>query len=175
MSLANWDGGHFLGIAEKGYSEKFQFAFFPLYPFLIGILNSLLNNFLLSASLISIISFFLGLHFLYRLIYKIFNKKIAEKAVCALLFFPTSFYFLTAYSEGLFFLLVVLTFYFLEDRKIFWASIFAALASATRLPGLALCLAIIVATRTSFGINRKNSGSKRSPKTYFRILKGVKL
>ena len=45
------------------------------------------------------------------------DKKIAEKVILALLFFPTSFYFLTAYSEGLFFFLIVATFYFLRHNR----------------------------------------------------------
>jgi len=31
---ANWDGGHFLGIAKAGYLHSFQYAFFPLFPLL---------------------------------------------------------------------------------------------------------------------------------------------
>ncbi len=154
-SLANWDGGHFLGIAQYGYTEKFQYAFFPLYPILIKIVTSLTNNFLFSAILVSAGSFFLGLHFLYRLILLMFDKKIAERAVVVLVFFPTSFYFLTAYSEGLFFLLTVLTFSFLIARKYFWASIFAGLAATTRLVGVALIFTLIFDVWIT-GISRKN-------------------
>ena len=39
-SLANWDGGHYLGISQKGYMEKYQYAFFPLYPLAIRALNA---------------------------------------------------------------------------------------------------------------------------------------
>ena len=35
---ANWDGGHFRGIAENGYLHSFQVVFFPLYPVLINLL-----------------------------------------------------------------------------------------------------------------------------------------
>lgn len=155
-AFSNWDGGHFLGIAQSGYSQKFQYAFFPLYPMLIKYLSILTNNNLASAILISGGSAFLGLHFLYKLTAKLFDKRIAGKTLLALIFFPTSFYFLTAYSEGLFFLLTVLTFYFLEGRKYFWASVFAALGTATRLAGIALVLALIIEVWASAGINRKN-------------------
>ena len=144
MSLANWDGGHFLGIAEYGYMEKFQYAFFPLYPMLIRALNSVVQNYLFSALLISVMSSFLALNLLYRLILQDFDKKIAQKAILALIFFPTSFYFLTAYSEGLFFLLVIATFFLKSKGKLFWATILASLASATRLAGIALVLAFMV-------------------------------
>ncbi|MDO8573287.1 MAG: mannosyltransferase family protein [Candidatus Daviesbacteria bacterium] len=155
-NLANWDGGHFLGIAEKGYSEKFQYAFFPFYPLLINVLNKIINNYLISAIFISVGSTFLGLHYFCKLVQSDFKKQIAEKAVIVLLFFPTSFFFLTAYSEGLFFLLTVLTFYFLRKNKLFWAVVFASLASATRLVGLAVAAAVIIDVLGKDGINRKN-------------------
>lgn len=155
-SVANWDGGHYLGIAQFGYSEKFQYAFFPLYPILIKYLTLITQNYLASGILISIICSFLGLHVLYKLLSADFEKKIAEKAILFLLFFPTSFYFLTVYSEGLFFLLVVSSFYFLRQQKLFWAIIFASLASATRLTGLAVVLALLVDIQLRAGFNRKN-------------------
>lgn len=155
-SLANWDGGHFLGIAQYGYSEKFQYAFFPLYPLTINILNKLTNNYLLAAVLISSLASFLGMHLLYRLTSFHFDKKIAEKVFLSLLFFPTSFYFLTAYSEGLFFLLVIACFYNLSQNKLFLATVFASLASITRLAGLALILGLFVEILTTGGINKRN-------------------
>ncbi len=155
-SLANWDGGHYLGIAQFGVSEKFQYAFFPFYPLIIRILNQVIQNYQMSAILISGLSAFLGIHLLYKLISKDFDKRIAEKVILTLLFFPTSFYFLTAYSEGLFFFLVVACFYFLRSHKLFWATIFASLASATRLVGLALVLGLLIEIITTSGINRKN-------------------
>ena len=65
-SFGNWDGGHFLGIAEQGYSEKFQYAFFPLYPLVIRALAEITQNYLAAAILISVISTFLGLNFLHQ-------------------------------------------------------------------------------------------------------------
>jgi len=155
-SLSNWDGGHYLGIAQFGYSEKFQYAFFPLYPILIKYLTEMTQNYFLSGILISVICSFFGLQILYKLISADFDKKLAEKAITFLLFFPTSFYFLTVYSEGLFFYLVVSTFYFLRQQKLFWAVAFASLASATRLAGLAVVIALLVDIHLRGGINRKN-------------------
>lgn len=155
-SLKNWDGGHYTGIAQNGYSEKFQYAFFPLYPITINLLNNFVGNYLLSAVLISIVSSFLGLQLLYKLISQDFDKKIAEKVIAGVLIFPTSFYFLTAYSEGLFFLLTIAAFFFFRSRKLFLAVIFASLASATRLAGLAVVLGLIIEVSLTEGINKKN-------------------
>lgn len=155
-SFANWDGGHYLAIAELGYGEKFQYAFFPFYPMLIKLLNQVLQNYLWSAILISVSSSFLALHLLYKLIAIDFDKKIAEKAIYFLLFFPTSFYFLTAYSEGLFFLLTVSSFYFLQKKNLLLATIFASLASATKISGLAVVLALLIDIKLNQGFTRKN-------------------
>lgn len=154
-SFANWDGGHYTGIAQVGYSQKFQFAFFPLYPLLIKALSVITHNYLIAAVLISVVSTFLGLQLFYKLVLD-FNKKIAEKAVLALMFFPTSFYFLTAYSEGLFFFLVVLTFFLIRKKKLFWATVAASLVSATRIVGLAVVVGLLIEVITTQGLNRKN-------------------
>src|SRR3989344_6780560 len=155
-SFSNWDGGHYLGIAEFGYSEKFQYAFFPLYPLLIKLLTEITQNYLLSGILISIICTFLGLHIFYKLVSLDFDKRLAEKACIYLLFFPTAFYFLTVYTEGLFFFLTISTFYFLREKKLLLATIFAIFASATKVAGLAVVIALIVEVHLLFGISKKN-------------------
>lgn len=155
-SLANWDGGHFIGIAENGYSEKFQYAFFPVYPILINFVNNFVDNFKISAVLINFFCIFLGLQALFNLIAKDFPKKLSEKTILLLLFFPTSFFFLTAYSESLFILLTVLCFLFLRENKLLWATIFALIASGTRITGLAVVFAFLLQIQITQGINRKN-------------------
>lgn len=155
-SLSNWDGGHYLGIAESGYSEKFQYAFFPLYPLVIKAVTQITKDYLISAILVSSVSAYFGMQLLFKLVSIYFDKKIAEKTIMAILFFPTSFFFLTAYSEGLFFFLTVAFFYFLGKNNLIWATIMAALASATRLVGLAIVIGLWFEIFTNQGINRKN-------------------
>jgi hypothetical protein len=62
-SLANWDGQHFLQIAEKGYLLPYQLAFFPLYPILIKICSSILQQKLSTLS------------YVFYYIFKLFFKK----------------------------------------------------------------------------------------------------
>ncbi len=155
-SLANWDGGHYLGIADGGYDQIYQYAFFPLYPLLIGILGNIIHSNLFAGILISIGSAFLGVQLLFQLVSIEYGKKVAEKTVMALLFFPMSFYFLTVYSEGLFLFLTLATFLSIRKKRFFWATIFATLASATRLAGLGIVLALWAQTYFTVGINRRN-------------------
>ncbi len=154
-SLANWDGGHFLGIAD-GYDKYFQYAFFPLYPVLINLVSKLTGSLLTAGILISTISTLLAANFLYKLVVLEFGKQHAQKAVLAMLFFPMSFYLLTVYSEALFLFLAIATFYFARKRRLLLASITAALASATRLAGLGVVLGLFINVYLSGGLNRKN-------------------
>ncbi len=156
QSFSNWDGGHYLGIAEFGYSEKFQYAFFPLYPMLVRFLNGIIGSFFWSGVIVSLICSFLGIQLFYKLALLYFDKTIAKKVILLLLVFPTSFYFLTAYSEGLFFLLVVASFLFFKKSKFLYAAIFVSLASVTRIAGLGLVLALILEIQITTGFNKKN-------------------
>src|SRR3990170_8020324 len=48
-SFGNFDGVHYLGIAQHGYIYQFTQVFFPLYPILIKLFSLItLDNFLLS-------------------------------------------------------------------------------------------------------------------------------
>lgn len=129
-SWSNFDGEHYLSIAQKGYLPL-QYYFFPFYPLLIHFLGGTV----LSAILISNLSFFIALIGFYKLVMLDFSKHIARLSVVLLLLFPTSFYFAAVYTESLFLALVVWFFYFLRSKKWLLAGILGSLASATRLIG----------------------------------------
>ncbi len=139
--LANFDGVHYLLIAKNGY-QQFQQAFFPLYPLLIRWLSPIfLNNLLFTALVIANFSFFLGLYFFVQYLKR--EKINSYQSVIFLLsFFPTSFFFGAVYTEGLFFLLFVLTLFFLQKKQYLLATFFSLLASLTRLIGLFLIIPI---------------------------------
>lgn len=162
-NLANWDGGHYVGIAKYGYSEKFQYAFFPLYPILINLASKITGNFITAAILISMGASFLALHILFELISLDYTKKLAEKSLDFLLFFPAAFYLTVAYSEGLFLFLTAAAFLFARKHKLLLATLFAALASGTRLVGLAVSLSLILQIYLTEGINKKNWAVLLSP------------
>lgn len=155
LGLKNWDAGHFLGIAEFGYSEKFQYAFMPLYPLLIRILTLVLKNYLLSAILISLISSYVAISVLHKLIDLEFKKNQAKKIILSIFIFPTSFYLLIAYSESLFFLFVILFFFFYKKKQYLYSSLFAGLASVTRFPGISLILILLLGAIFSPGNIKK--------------------
>lgn len=150
-SFGNFDGVHYLGIAKEGYAAQFTQAFFPLYPLLVKILsfanlgNLLRENLslLVSAFIISNTCFLFGLLLFYKLLKLYYSEKISFNSVLFLLSFPTSFYFGSIYTESLFFLLTISTFYLLEKNKIFLAAMTGFLATSTRLIGIFLALAFL--------------------------------
>lgn len=154
-SLANWDGGHYLGIAD-GYDKAFQYVFFPLYPLIINLVSRISGNFLSAGLLVSLVSIFLAVNIFYTLVKSEFGKEHAFRSLLAFLFFPLSFHFLTVYTESFFLLLTLATFLFARKRKFFLAALFAALASATRLAGLATVLGLVLSIYLTEGINKKN-------------------
>jgi len=139
---ANFDGVHYLSIAQYGY-RQFQQAFFPLYPLLIRWLTVLTKNYLFSGLLISHLSFVTALFLFYKLIKLDFTEKTARRSLFYLLLFPTSFYFGSVYTESLFLVLVLGSFY--AARKKYWlvAGVLGAMASATRVVGLFLFPALL--------------------------------
>ena len=138
---ANFDGRHFLNIATKGY-QNFDFAFFPLYPFLISIFSFL--NPLYVGILISSASFLTALYFLVKLVKFDYSSNVAFWTIFFACFFPLSFFNHSVYSDSLFFLLGVLSFYYARKASWVWAGFFAALASMTRLSGIVLVPALVV-------------------------------
>ncbi|MFH0864224.1 MAG: mannosyltransferase family protein [Candidatus Gottesmanbacteria bacterium] len=135
---ANMDGVHYLSIAQNGYFQ-FEQAFFPLYPLLIRLISKIssLDN-IISGLMISHISTLLGIIIFYKFIEKQFSANLAKQAIVIFLIFPGSFFLVSVYTEGLFFFLIIASIYFTNQKKWFLASIFAGLASATRLAGIFL-------------------------------------
>lgn len=143
-SWANWDGGHFIGIAKNGYVKDSQYAFFPLYPILIKLVSFLtLGNLLIAGLIVSNIFAFWSLLVFYKLSRFDLNVKESQKAVLYFLFFPTAFFLGAVYSESLFLFLSLCAFYFARRGNYLSSSIFASFASATNPLGIILVPALI--------------------------------
>lgn len=134
---ANFDGIHYLNIALNGYTN--QARFFPLFPL---ILKATYASPGVSIVLVTVI-FFLALYFFKKLIALDFSNQIAMKSLVYLLLFPTSFFFVSIYSEGLFLLLAVLSFYFARKKMWILAIFFGMLLMATRFVGIAILPALL--------------------------------
>jgi len=145
FSLANFDGLHYISIARNGYAQYEQ-AFFPLYPMLIKFLSSFFfNNQLLTGLIISNMSFLFGLFIFFKYLRLFSGNSNNFKPFTIILFllaFPTSFFFGSVYTEGLFFLFLISSLYFLKKKNYYFVFVFALLASLTRLIGVFLIIPI---------------------------------
>lgn len=164
--FGNFDGVHYLRIAQNGYDAQYSQAFFPLYPLLIRFFadlnpffqkNSILDtriyvdpSYFFSGLILANIFFLLGLILFYKLISIDFDKKIALGSVILLTFFPTSFYFGSIYTESLFLFLVLGAIYFARKGNFLVGGVFSVFASATRIFGLLLVPVLLIEAYLKF-------------------------
>lgn len=142
-SWANFDGVHYLLIAERGYG-LFQQAFFPLYPILIRGLTVLTGSYFVSGMLISHLALLGTLFIFYSLVKLDHGQKIAWLTLVIWLFFPTSFYLGSVYTESLFLFLVLASFYMARRGLWWWSGCLGLLASATRVVGVLLFPVLLI-------------------------------
>ncbi len=141
-SWGNFDGAHYVSIAKKGY-EEFEQAFFPLYPLLIRLVSSFINNYVLSGLLVSNIAFIFGAIWFVNFTEKAWSKNMSKWSLAFLLSYPTAFYFSGLYSEALFFACTVGALYYAYDKKYLPAGILAGLSASARVQGIFILIPLI--------------------------------
>lgn len=145
---ANFDGYHYLSIAAQGYQQlmqiqRFEFAFFPLYPLTIALLHNLTQiPHLYLGITISLVSLLLAMIVIYKIALLDFNKNVALLSLILLSIFPLSFYYHSVYTDSLFLLLTTTSFYFARKGNWYLSGTFGALATFDRLSGLSLIPAL---------------------------------
>ena len=148
-SAANFDGVHYLTIAGGHYDGEARF--FPVFPQSIQLvadgigagkggitpqlfgIGLVLSNMFFAATIV----------LFYTLLKKDFSAKIALWSTLFLIFFPTSFFFGSVYSESLFLLLVLLSFWSAREKKWWLAGCCGLLAAGTRLVGVLIFPALL--------------------------------
>jgi len=151
-ALGQWDAQWYLRIADAGYPENpsiidindksvldgLTYAFFPLYPSLLSLINTLVGNIEATAFIVSQILMLSNFISLYYVIGKFYGEKIALKTVFLLFLFPFSIFYRSYYTEGLFLLILIWYCYFLIKRKWLQISLYSGLLYVTRPTGLFL-------------------------------------
>lgn len=165
--LGAWDGGHYIYLAQNGYvthSDKFNLiVFLPLYPFLIKIFSLEFFSPHLAALIISSTSSIIGISLLIIYLHKRLRFPKWKIARVALLFFfsPIGIYFAIAYTEGLYFALIIAFFYCLSKEKLLFASLLVTLASLTKLQGILLIIPLgYYLTKGYFKTPNKSTAAK---------------
>ena len=163
---ARWDTGWYVGIASSGYrwspsreTRQQNIAFFPAYPMLMRYGSLFLGRELIwTGVLISWVSFFGALVYLYRFTRERFDDDTASVALALLASYPFAVYFSTAYTESLFLLTVVGACYHFERNELWRAGAWALLAGLSRPNGCLLSVVLgMIAVRPlwpKFGARR---------------------
>ncbi len=139
---SHWDTRWYLRIAANGY-EKFgegrvSITYFPLYPLMIRLINSVFKNSLASALAVSNVSYVVASIFLYKLVKKDFSQKAAWRTLVYFSIFPTAYFLHAGYTESLFLMFVFSAIYFAREKKWFLAGFLGMLATLTRFNGTIL-------------------------------------
>jgi Mannosyltransferase (PIG-V) len=143
-AFARWDAVYYLTIAHDGYggSEgEVRSGFFPLYPLLVHVASALGASrglVLIAAYGVSLAAFLGALYLLHRLVSLELGERYAKPTLLLLAFFPGALFFGIPYSEGVFLLVTVGAVYAARTGHWATAGALAALASAARIPGLAV-------------------------------------
>lgn len=150
--LLRWDSLWYVVLAHSGYNSAGGIplsvdphstaAFFPAYPLAVGLFGGFasLGAAVIAGTLVSLVAFYAGLYVLYRLACLEFGPGVARLAVVLVAFSPVAYFFSAPYTESLFFLLTVSSFYAARTERFALAGILAAVASATRNTGFLLVI-----------------------------------
>ena len=141
-----WDSAHYNFIATNGYQWINSTVFFPLYPLMMRIVSYFIpfdNSTVIAGFFISNFSLLIALFYFYKLIKLDFSDKISRRAILYLLIFPMSIFLASIYTESLFLMLSIASFYYARKKNYKTSSIFIFFACLTRFAGIFLFISIL--------------------------------
>jgi hypothetical protein len=156
-AFIRFDSGWYYQIARNGYGfvpggpsvgvgKAGKIAFFPLYPILMRWASHLFgrapSDVYLGGIFVAWISFALAMVALFHLARLDLSRDGAGRAVVLTAVFPFAFFFGLVYTESLFLLLTVLSFYGFRTRRWWLGGAAGALATATRVNGILMLPAL---------------------------------
>jgi hypothetical protein len=154
--FSQWDGGWYSQIAILGYPAgnnplSGNWAFFPLYPFLMRLLGTPLFGIipsdqavLISGFLISNVLFFVSLFLFYHVTKIVFGK--SSFTLISTIFFafwPGALFYSSVYSESLFMSFALGAFYLLEKGHSGKSAVLGFFASLTRSNGFLILIPFV--------------------------------
>ncbi len=134
LSWRHWDANDYVQIAQFGYQNISETAFFPLFPFLVKCMALLFGNhaYTLAAMLVSNLALFGALYVLYQIAADALGEQVGRRTLLYLCLFPTAFFFFAGYNESLFLLLSCSTLYAIRHQKWILAGGLGGLVALTR-------------------------------------------
>jgi Gpi18-like mannosyltransferase len=152
-----WDAQWYLKIATNGYPARKEFerytsatqmggltyAFFPFYPILLSIENTLFSNIEMTAFVFSNLLLLMNFVSLYYVITKLYSSNIAVRSIFLLFLFPFSIFFRSYFTEGLFLFLLIWFSYFMIKNRWLSATVILSLLFVTKPNALPLGIAFM--------------------------------
>ncbi|MGH3889580.1 MAG: mannosyltransferase family protein [Pseudonocardiaceae bacterium] len=148
-----WDAQHYLRLAEVGYvqsspppntEDPLNIVFFPFFPLAVHVVSVAVPNLVLSALAVSFAASVGAGYFLFRLAALDADEAAAWRAVLLLFSFPTAYFLAAPFTEALFLFAVLSSVYAARTGAWAGAGIAGALATGTRVTGIALAPALLV-------------------------------
>ena len=155
--LTSWDGRWYLELVRRGYPTDIppnvtyddleaRAAFFPMYPGAVDVFDTVLpGGDTFAALLLNLILGAVAVVLVGTMARRVFDVRVATRAMFVFAFFPGSFVLSFAYSEALLIVFSASCLLLLMDERWLLAGLAAALATATRPNGIAVVLACLVA------------------------------
>ncbi|GAB1420822.1 hypothetical protein MASR2M15_09460 [Anaerolineales bacterium] len=148
---------------NEGYATSN--AFFPLYPYLAKVLALPLSilgltpiaTSTLAALIVSLLGTLIGMLAIYDICYERMGSKGALLSAFMMLIFPTSFFFATVYTEGLFAGLSFASLALMRRNKLIPAALLAVLATWTRAIGGLLIIPLLLSALVMLWQNRQGT------------------
>lgn len=152
---ARWDSGWYFGIIRDGYAPaadgvQTEFAFFPLYPYLVKLLALPFPEHIQTTERLLILGLLASqaltagaLVLLHKLVVSWGDRELARRVVLYVLVFPTGFFLFCFYTESAFLFLSVAAFYAASKRAWGLACLAGALLSLTRPPGVLITVPLV--------------------------------
>ncbi len=148
LMWSRFDSGFYLDIAQHGYwaastlHSRTDWVFYPLYPLLISIVGKLFgasaDAFDIAGVLIANVAGVVMITYLYLLVRRDFNQKVAARAVLYLAVFPLALFLSAIYTESLLLCFSIACIYYARKQSWWLAGLCGGLAALTRLQGVAL-------------------------------------
>lgn len=135
--IYNWDGGHYLSVAQNGYVFPKQ-NFFPLWPLLIKIFTFGIFSVELVAFILTFVLSLTTFILFYLLASLLTTEKNAKLSLIIFASFPSAMFLRASYTENLFLTLTLLSFWLLEKKRFILSGLVGGLAGATRSVGIAM-------------------------------------
>ena len=162
-TFARFDAGWYYPIAKNGYQYveggRNNLAYFPVYPLLMRYVGGLFGprpaDYLLGGIVVSWAAFVLAMIALAHLARLDLPRRPAERAVLLTAIFPFAFFYGVVYTESVFLLLTVASFYCFRTRRWISGGVCGGFATATRVNGILMLPALAWIAWRSVGPERR--------------------